>query len=131
MELLTLAGSAFLAATLLPGGSEVYLLYLDHNSEHADWLLVLAASIGNTAGSMTSWVIGRLIPAGKKLEQKHARALAWMRQYGVAALLLSWVPIIGDPLCVVAGWFRIPFALALAVIAVAKTLRYAVLVAFV
>ena len=60
-----------------------------------------------------------------------ARALAWMRQYGVAALLLSWVPIIGDPLCVVAGWLRIPFALALAVIAVAKTLRYAVLVAFV
>ena len=69
--------------------------------------------------------------AGKKLEQKYARALAWMRQYGAAALLLSWVPIIGDPLCVVAGWLRIPFALALAVIAVAKTLRYAVLVAFV
>ena len=131
MELLTLAGSAFLSATLFPGGSELYLLYLDHESDHSDWVLVSVASLGNTAGSMTSWALGRVLPASQKLEQKYARSLVWMRRYGPGVLLLSWVPVIGDPLCVVAGWLRINFLLALLVIAVAKTARYVALVVWV
>ena len=100
-----LFASAFLSATLLPGNSEVVLAALVASMPGLVWPAVAVATAGNTAGGMTSWAIGRLLPAegGRKLAP---RAVALARRYGVAALLLSWVPLIGDALCVASGWLR-------------------------
>ena len=126
-ELWTLAASAFLAATLLPGGSEVYLLYLLNEGAHAPWLLVAVATVGNSLGSMTSWAIGRWLPQSERFETQYARALAWLRRYGAVAMLMAWVPIVGDPLCVAAGWLRLPFIPVLILTTLGKAARYAVL----
>jgi len=114
--------SSFLSATLLPGNSEVVLLALLHQAPALKWSAVLVATLGNTLGGMTSYLIGRVLPAPV---ENHA--LAWMRRYGPAALLLSWVPVVGDGLCVASGWLRqnaIPAAL---FIALGKAARYWVL----
>jgi membrane protein YqaA with SNARE-associated domain len=122
-----LATSAFLSSTLLPGGSEVVLAYFALERSHPAWLLLVVASAGNTLGGMSSWLIGRLIPA-KPLERADLVApVARIRKYGSPALLLSWVPVLGDPLCVAAGWLRIGWPWALLFIAVGKIARYAVL----
>jgi membrane protein YqaA with SNARE-associated domain len=122
-----LAISAFLAATVLPGGSEVVLLYLVSQGEHSPWLLVGVASFANTLGSMSSWALGRWLPQNRNFEQRHARALAWLRRRGAVALLMAWVPVVGDPLCLAAGWLRIRLVPALLFTALGKTARYAAL----
>ncbi|MEM7406583.1 MAG: YqaA family protein [Pseudomonadota bacterium] len=127
-ELAALFGAAFLAATLLPGGSEILLVAMDRGGEHPDWLLLTVASAGNTLGSMTSWLIGRLAPQPEQFAERHARALTALRRHGAFALLLAWVPIIGDPLALAAGWLRIGFWPALLFTAIGKTARYAVIV---
>ncbi|MCO6389704.1 DedA family protein [Aliihoeflea aestuarii] len=126
-----LAVSAFTSATLLPGTSEAVLAAL-HASRAADPLLLLAvASLANTAGSCVNWLMGvfvtrfrdrRWFPASP---DQIARAEAWYARYGLWSLLLSWVPVIGDPLTVVAGVLRVPFLVFLAIVAIAKTARYA------
>lgn len=122
----SLFASAFLSATLLPGGSEAVLAYLA-SVEHYDSLTLLAvASAGNTLGGMSSWVIGRLLPAGRLQRQDLHPAVDRIRRYGSPALLLSWVPVIGDPLCVAAGWLRVSWHRALLFIAAGKVARYAV-----
>ena len=131
MDLTGLFIAAFLAATVLPGGSEVILLALDHNTEYADWLLVLVATVGNTLGSMSSWCIGSVTPQHAGLRAKHSRAFGWLRAHGALALVWCWVPIVGDPLALIAGWLRLPFWPSLCWIALGKTARYAVLVLFV
>jgi membrane protein YqaA with SNARE-associated domain len=116
-----LFASAFLSATLLPGGSEIVLYAVLAHDAAALWPALLAATIGNTLGALTSYLLGRLIP------QRHAasaRALHWMRRGGAPVLLLSWVPVIGDALCVAAGWLRIPPGRATAFIAAGKFVRY-------
>jgi hypothetical protein len=73
---------------------------LKHNpAEH--WAALAVATAGNTLGGMSSWLIGRLIPQKKSLKGSAA-----VRKYGAPVLLFSWVPVIGDPLCVAAGWLR-------------------------
>lgn len=118
-----LFASAFLSATLLPGNSEVVLAALVASMPGLVWPAVAVATAGNTAGGMTSWAIGRLLPAegGRKLAP---RAVALARRYGVAALLLSWVPLIGDALCVAAGWLRLPPLRSSAMMAIGKGARY-------
>jgi len=118
--------SAFLSATLLPGGSEVVLAYLAHADDDGPLVLLAVASTGNTLGGMSSWLIGRLLPAGR-LQRPHLYpAVARIRRYGSPVLLLSWAPVIGDPLCAAAGWLRVPWYLALPPVAVGKIARYAV-----
>ena len=117
--------SAFLSATLLPGGSEVVLAYLADAGNHDGLMLLAVASTGNTLGGMTSWLIGRLIPAGRLQRSELHPAVDRIRKYGRPVLLLSWVPIIGDPLCVAAGWLRVSWQWALLYIALGKTVRYA------
>lgn len=119
-----LFASAFLSATLLPGNSEVVLAALVASMPGLVWPAVAVATAGNTAGGMTSWAIGRLLPAegGRKLAP---RAVALARRYGVAALLLSWVPLIGDALCAAAGALRLNAFACLAWMALGKGLRYA------
>jgi membrane protein YqaA with SNARE-associated domain len=123
-----LFASSFLSATLLPGNSEVVLAGLIATLPALLWPAVAVATLGNTAGGMTSWAIGRLLPAegGERLAP---RAVALARRYGVAALLFSWVPVIGDALCVASGWLRHDWRVATLAIATGKCARYAALAA--
>ena len=121
-----LFASAFLSATLLPGGSEAVLAYLAADGHHHPLVLLAVAAAGNTLGGMSSWAIGRILPAGRLQRPELHPAVARVRRHGSPALLLAWVPVIGDPLCVAAGWLRIAWYRALIFIAVGKTARYAV-----
>jgi len=115
------AGS-FLSATLLPGGSEALLFaFLRLHPEERDAALLLA-TLGNTAGGMTSWACGRWLPAWRRLDT--LPHLDTMRRHGAAALLLSWVPLIGDALCVAAGWLRLHWLPCLLFMAAGKAARY-------
>lgn len=127
-ELLAVFLSAFAAATLLPGGSEAVLLAADHAGSGSDIALVVVATLGNTLGGMTSWLIGRVIPPGRFDTKRLERSLERVRRHGAAILLLSWVPLIGDPLCVAAGWLRIGWLPAMVFMALGKGARYVVLV---
>ena len=93
--------ASFLAATLLPGGSEAALYSVLKLYPDQYWPALGVATLGNTLGGMSSYLIGRIIPQNKDLPGLQAA-----QKYGSSALLLSWVPFIGDPLCVAAGWLR-------------------------
>ena len=123
--------SAFLSSTLLPGGSEAVLVYLSAETNSSPLTLLLVAAAGNTLGGMSSWLIGRLIackyPARGLVKSEHRKAMARLQRWGSPLLLLSWLPLIGDPLCVAAGWLRLHWLLSLLFIAAGKTARYALL----
>ena len=119
-ELAALFAASFAAATLVPLPSEAALfLYLDSHPERAA-LGVAIATVGNTAGGMTSYAIGRFIPEGP-VKQK---PLEFVKRYGVAALLLAWLPLAGDALCVAAGWLRMSWPAALGFMAAGRLARY-------
>lgn len=127
--------TAFVAATILPMQSEAALVGLLLADIHPVWALVIVASVGNVAGSVVNWLLGRGIerfrdrrwfPVGPAALD---RAQRWYHRYGKWSLLLSWMPIVGDPLTVVAGVAREPFAIFLALVTVAKVGRYLVLTA--
>ncbi|CAO97709.1 Putative membrane protein [Erwinia tasmaniensis Et1/99] len=120
--------SSFLSATLLPGSSEALLVGLVVAERVSVSALVVFAALGNTLGGLTNIVIGRFIPL-KNQGRWHGTAAEWLRRLGPAALLFSWLPIIGDLLCVVAGWLRFPWLPMVVFLAVGKTLRYIVLAA--
>ena len=118
-SLVSLFASSFLAATLLPGGSEAVLFAVLKSYPDALWTALLVATIGNTAGGMVSFAMGWLLPQTQQL--KHVEK---MRRFGTPALMLSWVPLFGDALCVAAGWLRLnPWRAAL-FIAIGKFARY-------
>ena len=111
--------SSFLAATLLPGGSEAALFGVLKGYPETLWAALLVATIGNTLGGMFSFGMGWLLPQTQQL--KHVEKL---RRYGTPALLLAWVPLLGDALCLAAGWLRLnPWQAAL-FMAVGKFARY-------
>jgi membrane protein YqaA with SNARE-associated domain len=114
-----LFASAFLSATLLPGNSEIVFVALLHHAPSLTWPALALATVGNTLGGLTSYLVGRLLPRPKKI-----RALVLLERYGPPVLLLSWVPVIGDGLCVASGWLRQNAAAAAAFIAVGKFARY-------
>lgn len=132
---LTLFMAALVAATILPAQSEAVLVGLILKGGHPVWLLVLIASVGNILGSIINWVLGRGIERfrdrrwfpvkGPALD----RAQGWYRRYGKWSLLGSWLPIVGDPLTVVAGVMREPLPIFILLVAIAKTARYTVLAA--
>lgn len=119
-SLWALFASSFLAATLLPGGSEAVLFGVLHMHPGEVWPALGVATLGNTLGGMSSYLIGRLLPQARPL-----KGLDAVRRYGSPVLLLSWVPVVGDPLCVAAGWLRLNPWLALLCIAAGKFARYA------
>jgi len=121
-SLWALFGSSFLAATLLPGGSEVVLFAVLKLHPDQYWPALGLATLGNTLGGMSSYLIGRIIPQKKELP-----GLAAVQKYGSPALLLSWVPIIGDPLCVAAGWLRLNPCLSALFMGFGKFARYLVI----
>jgi membrane protein YqaA with SNARE-associated domain len=125
--------TALIAATVLPMQSEAVLVGLLLAGQQPPWLLVLVATVGNVLGSVVNWWLGRGIerfrdrrwfPAGP---DAMARAERWYRRHGRWSLLLCWVPVIGDPLTVVAGVLREPFPTFLLLVTVAKAGRYIVL----
>lgn len=120
-SLYTLFVSSFLAATLLPGGSEAVLFGVLKLHPDQLWSALGIATLGNTLGGMSSWLIGRVIPQKQALQ-----GLARVQRYGAPVLLLSWVPIIGDPLCVAAGWLRLNPWLCVLFIAAGKFARYGI-----
>ena len=123
--------SSFISSTLLPGGSEAILAALQFNKMHDPLTLLSVATAGNTLGGLSSWLVGFLIakrwPTKNLLKPDQQRAADWLEQHGSPLLLLSWLPIIGDPLCLAAGWLKINFWSALLFIAVGKAARYAVI----
>jgi membrane protein YqaA with SNARE-associated domain len=135
LEYLGLAGTAFLSATVFPFQSEVVLAGMPLADHYHVWVLVLAASLGNILGSCVNWYLGRFITRfeGRRwfpLTQKQVtKAEGWYRRYGRWSLLLSWMPVIGDPLTIVAGILREPLPVFIALIVVAKTARYLVVAA--
>ena len=129
--------SAFLAATLLPAQSEIGLGYLILYTDHSLGLLIVFASLGNTLGGVVNWFIGcGLAKSVTKLEKiqessSYQKISCWYQKFGQWTLLLSWLPIIGDPITVIAGIFKIPFKQFLLFVVFAKTSRYLVIAFFV
>jgi membrane protein YqaA with SNARE-associated domain len=122
-ELAGLFIAAFAAATLIPLPSEAALYgYLQLHPERAG-LAVAVATLGNTAGGMTSYLIGRLIPQ-KQFDAKATNAMRLLRRYGAPVSFLAFLPIIGDALCVAAGWLRIHWLAALTFMAAGRLARY-------
>ena len=117
--------SSFLAATLLPGGSEAALFAVLKTYPETLWVALIIASLGNTLGGMVTFGMGWLLPQTQQL--KHVDKL---RSYGTPALLLAWVPLIGDALCLAAGWLRLNWWQAALFMALGKSTRY-MLIAFV
>ncbi|SEP11440.1 YqaA family protein [Nitrosovibrio sp. Nv6] len=126
-SLLALFTSSFLSATLLPGSSEAVLFGVLTAYPQLFWPALGFASLGNTMGGMSSYAIGLFLPDEKALLKQsggNMRGLEWVRSYGSPVLLLAWVPIIGDLLCVAAGWLRINWILAMLFMAIGKFVRY-------
>lgn len=120
---------ALAAATILPMQSEAVLVGL-LLADYTPWLLITVASVGNVLGSVVNWVLGRYISRFRDRawfpvrEQALMRAERWYRRFGKWSLLMSWVPIIGDPLTVIAGVLREPLPTFVLLVAAAKIGRY-------
>jgi membrane protein YqaA with SNARE-associated domain len=114
------------SATLLPVGSEFAVFGLVKLDPSLFWPTMVVATAGNTIGGAISWWMG--YGAEALYERKHkpveARALNWLRQFGPKACLLAWLPGVGDPLCAVAGWLKLPFWPCVGYMAIGKFLRY-------
>jgi membrane protein YqaA with SNARE-associated domain len=127
--------AAFVAATLLPAQSEVALAALLVAGEQPAAALLAVASVGNVAGSVVNWALGRGVARwrGRRWFPVRAEALAraegWYRRWGRWSLLLSWMPLIGDPLTVAAGVLRENLIVFLAIVTAAKVARYLVVAA--
>ncbi|MDT7835568.1 YqaA family protein [Aquabacterium sp. OR-4] len=118
---------AFLSATLLPMGSEPAVLGLVSLNPQLFWPAVLVATVGNTLGGAVSWWMGYAAERAFEQVTHHSapgRALGWLRRFGPRACLMAWLPVVGDPLCAVAGWLRLPFWPCVAWMALGKLLRY-------
>jgi len=122
-----LFAAAFLAATLLPAQSEAVLLGLLSLDRYPVLMLLAVASTGNVLGSCMNYALGRFLAGSTPAHRQ--RAEKWYRCYGKWSLLASWVPVIGDPLTIVAGALRERFSLFLTLVTVAKLGRYLVLLA--
>ena len=117
---------SFVSATLLPMGSEPVLFgYIKLNPDMF-WVAVLVATVGNTLGGMVDWLMGYGASKAheKLLGPREHKLLKWFEKLGPKALLLSWLPVVGDPLCAVAGWLRLPWLPCLIYMAIGKFLRY-------
>mgnify|MGYP000036979362 FL=1 len=124
---------ALLSASILPLQSEAVLVGLLLSDNHPVWLLLAVASVGNVLGSLLNWYLGKYLQHFQQRRwfpvkpEQLDKASRWYLKYGKWSLLLSWVPIIGDPLTVIAGVLREPFLPFLLLVTIAKVSRYLVL----
>ncbi|MEA3394056.1 MAG: YqaA family protein [Pseudomonadota bacterium] len=126
----TLFVVAFVSATLLPMASEPALFGLLKLNPELFWTAILVATAGNALGGALNWVVG--LESHRILDKyrhsaTHLRALDWLERIGPRACLLSWLPLIGDPLCAVAGWLKLPFWPCLLYMVIGKLARYLVM----
>lgn len=130
LSLIILFLSAFGAATLLPLQSEAVLIGMLHQSQHPAAVLILIASIGNILGSCVNWYLGFYIERYKDKnwfpvsEKKLNQAQNTYQKYGFWSLLLSWTPVIGDPITLISGLMKENFWRFLLLVSIAKTGRY-------
>ncbi|MEJ6006533.1 YqaA family protein [Paucibacter sp. AS339] len=124
---------ALVSATLLPLGSEPAVFLLIKADPSLFWPAVLVATAGNTLGGVISWWMGygaeRAYERATHRAPPNPRALAWLGRFGAKACLVSWLPVVGDPLCAVAGWLRLPFWPCVAYMAIGKFARYVLMTA--
>ena len=124
---------ALLSASILPLQSEAVLVGLLLSDNHPVWLLLAVASVGNVLGSLLNWYLGKYLQHFQQRRwfpvkpEQLDKASRWYLKYGKWSLLLSWVPLIGDPLTVIAGVLREPFLPFLLLVTIAKVSRYLVL----
>lgn len=128
---------SLLASTLLPGGVEALLYYLYQSGEHPFWSLLVVATFGNTLGGIITYFMGSALQRGvagfgwhqriQRLFKLEDKALSRVKKWGIPVLFFSWMPIIGDPLCLAAGYLRLSFLPSAAMIFMSKFVRYAVL----
>lgn len=123
---------ALVSATLLPAGSEWVVLGFLKLEPDLFWATMFVATAGNTVGGAISWWMGygaerayeRAYERVRERKPSELRALKWLERFGPRACLLSWLPVVGDPLCAVAGWLRLPFWPCLVYMAIGKFARY-------
>jgi membrane protein YqaA with SNARE-associated domain len=124
---------ATISATLLPMGSEPVVFGLVKLNPELFWPAVLVATAGNTAGGAISWWMGYGAEVAYEKLSHHKpmelKALTWLQRFGAKACLLSWLPVVGDPLCAVAGWLRLPFWPCVVYMAIGKFARYVTMTA--
>ena len=123
----TLFVVSFISATLLPLGSEPALFGLLKLNPELFWPAIAVATLGNTLGGALDWWMGygaHLVADHYQRSPHHLRVLGWLQRLGPKACLLSWLPLLGDPLCAVAGWLRLPFWPCVGWMLVGKGLRY-------
>lgn len=122
---------ALISATLLPLGSEPVVLLLVHERPELFWAAIGVATVGNTIGGAISWWMGwgaeRAYEAAVHHTPRDQRVLGWLRRFGAKACLLSWLPIVGDPLCALAGWLRLPFWPCVLYMGIGKFARYLIM----
>lgn len=114
---------AFISATLLPMGSEPMVFAMIKAHPDLFWQTILVASVANTMGGMVNYGLGY----GAKqafTKEKQSTWFGWLERYGAKTMLLAWLPLIGDPICVLGGWLRLPFLPCVLYMAVGKLLRY-------
>ncbi len=127
---LTVVGASFLAATIIPGSSEVVLVAMVLERPAELMTLFLAATVGNTMGSAVNWVLGRWFQrfAGRRWfpvsQSQLERAAIWFNRYGIWSLLLAWLPIVGDALTVIAGALKVNIYAFVVLVAMGKAARY-------
>ncbi len=123
---------SFISATLLPLGSEPVVFGMVKLHPDMFWPTVLVATAGNTLGGALDWWLGfgahRVVDKYAQ-SSHHGRAMRWLESLGPKACLLSWLPAVGDPLCAVAGWLKLPFWPCLFYMAVGKLARYVLMTA--
>ena len=133
MIYLSLFVISFLAATILPFSSELTLAGLVTTSNYDNLLLLIVASLGNVLGSVVNWILGfhsrnlstkRWFPFKDKQIEKSSK---WFNRFGRWSLLFAWVPIIGDPLTLVAGLLRVKFVEFLILVTIGKVSRYLII----
>ena len=129
----TVAVVSFVSATLLPLGSEPVVFGLVKLNPAMFWPAILVATAGNTAGGAVTWWMGfgaeRAYERVRHKKPPDARALRWLTKFGAKGCLLSWLPVVGDPLCAVAGWLKLPFWPCVIYMAIGKFLRYVTMTA--
>lgn len=122
---------SFISATLLPLGSEAVVFGFLKLRPDLFWVTILIATAGNTLGGAVSWLMGygahRAVDKVRHGHPTDMHTLRWLERFGPKACLLSWLPIVGDPLCAVAGWLKFPFWPCVLYMAIGKLARYILL----
>jgi len=130
--LLTVFIVCLVSATLLPVGSEFAVIGLVKLNPDLFWPAMIVATAGNTIGGAISWWMGygaEVVYEHVQHKRVEVRALDWLRRFGAKACLLAWLPVVGDPLCAVAGWLKLPFWPCVGYMAIGKFVRYVVMTA--